>query len=167
MSEEESPVYDPKLPESTTIEPHPSGIYEILEIKDTGECLFHKAFQKSEVDPQIFSGILIAVKDLAREIGLLEIEDITMRSLKDERSKIRYFFEPGFGCLGVVAADKKVNKTKVRKILEDLHKIFQGKHYQKIEWNGNVSLFEIFDQDVEFLLKERKIPPVPAISIEF
>ena len=69
MSEEETPVYDPKLPEITTIEPHTSGIYEILEIKDTGECLFHKAFQKSEVDPQIFSGILIAVKDLAREIA--------------------------------------------------------------------------------------------------
>jgi len=167
MSEEEPPVYDPKLPEITTIEPHTSGIYEILEIKDTGECLFHKAFQKSEVDPQIFSGILIAVKDLAREIGLLEIEDITMRSLKDERSKIRYFFEPGFGCLGVVAADKKINKTKIRKILEDLHKIFLGKHFQKIEWSGNISPFEKFDQDVDYLLKERKIPPVPAISFDF
>ena len=167
MSEEETDFHNHELIEIQATEPHESGIYEVLEIKDTGECLFHKAFQASEVDPQIFSGILIAVKDLAREIGLLEIEDITMRSLKDERSKIRYFFEPGLGCLGVVAADKNVNKTKVRKILQDLHKIFLGKHFQKIAWSGNISLFEKFDQDVEFLLTERKIPPVPAISFDF
>ena len=167
MSEEETEQYNRETRIIKAKVPQKSGIYEILEIKDTGECLYHKAFQKSEVDPQIFSGILIAVKDLAREIGLLEIEDITMRSLKDERSKIRYFFEPGFGCLGVVAADKKVNKVKVRNLLLALHKIFIGKHYQKVEWSGNVSLFEIFEQDVKNLLKEKKIPPVPAVAIDF
>ena len=146
-----------------------SGIHEILEIKETGECLYHKAFQKSDVDPQLFASILIALKDLTREIGMFEIEDITMRSLKAERSMVRYYFEQGQGCLSVVSADKKVNKAKTRKYLQKLHKIFVGKHFQKHgdQWDGNVSKFENFGEDVDQTLKEHMIPPVPAFTFKF
>ena len=169
MSEEEKDFDNHELIESKAPIPTTSEIYEVLEIKDTGECLFHKAFRESDVDPQLFSGILIAVKDLAREIGLLEIEDITMRSLKEEKSKLRYYFEPGFGCLTVLSADREASKVQIRKLLRKLHKVFLGKYFLKIRdmWDGNISIFEKFDRDVENLLTEAKIPPVPVVTIDF
>jgi len=169
MPEEESDLANDVDYETKAIKPAKSGIYEILEIKDTGECLYHKAFRESKIDPQLFSGILIAVKDLAREIGLLEIEDISMRSLKKEKAKLRYFFEPGPGCLTVISADRKVNKVEIREYLLKLHKIFLGKHFLRIidKWNGNISIFEKFDIDIENLFKEGKIPPVPVVTLDF
>lgn len=169
MPEEESNFSNDENNETKAIKQSKSGIYEILEIKNTGECLYHKAFRESEVDPQLFSGILIAVKDLAREIGLLEIEDISMRSLKKEKAKLRYFFEPGTGCLTVVSADRKVNKAEIREYLLKLHKIFLGKHFQRVidNWNGNISIFEKFDIDIENIFKEGKIPPIPIVTLDF
>ncbi len=169
MPEEDSEFANNELNETKAIKPSKTGIYEILEIKNTGECLYHKAFRESEVDPQLFSGILIAVKDLAREIGLLEIEDISMRSLKKEKDKLRYFFEPGPGCLTVVSADRNVNKVEIREYLLKLHKIFLGKYFQRIieNWNGNISIFEKFDIDIENIFKEGKIPPIPVVTLDF
>ncbi|MFQ6123260.1 MAG: hypothetical protein ACE5R6_01455 [Candidatus Heimdallarchaeota archaeon] len=169
MSKEESDFSNNEIHEPKATKPTITGIYEILEIKDTGECLYHKAFRESEVDPQLFSGILVAVKDLAREIGMLEIEDISMRSLKKEKAKLRYFFEPGPGCLTVISADRNVNKAEIREYLLKLHKIFLGKHFQRVidNWNGNISIFEKFDIDIENILKESKIPPIPIVTLDF
>ncbi|MFX0204546.1 MAG: hypothetical protein ACFFDT_01060 [Candidatus Hodarchaeota archaeon] len=169
MPDEESDFANNDLNDTKAIKPAKAGIYEILQIKDTGECLYHKAFRDSEIDPQLFSGILIAVKDLAREIGLLEIEDISMRSLKKEKAKVRYFFEPGPGCLTVISADREVNKAEIREYLIKFHKIFLGKHFQRIidNWNGNISIFEKFDIDIENLFNEGKIPPIPLVALDF
>lgn len=124
-------------------------VSQVWIISPHGVCLFHAAFQPLPLDPDLFSGFILANLTFGRELGDQEITAITFKRLKIHVRDAGKF---------VVAAGVtgRVWRKHVNRFLEALAREFAARYGATLAgWGGNCAEFASFRPFVTDLVTRR------------
>jgi hypothetical protein len=126
-------------------------ISELWIVNDSGLCLFHDS-PELELDPFLFSGFITAINNISISKTTYEISDIEMKNhwllfIRDTKTDLLF-----------IARSKDLNnKKRIMSVLQQIHeRFFKQFPPEMIEhWNGDLSVFKPFKQDLEGFFKDK------------
>lgn len=110
---------------------------------NSGEPLFHRVYDKNQVDESLFSGFLGAVYNFAREIGHGDIQTMEMGDVK-------VVCEVSNNLIFVVVVDRDDDEQEIKNFLSSASKSFINSFGKELEeWRGNVTVFRPFGKELD------------------
>ena len=124
----------------------------ILE-KNAGRCIFNRPFSKSMIDPDLITTVLNVLYHISIELSGKGIENIEMAGF-------RWYFVTEKNLIFIIMAHKNANLSTLKKKSNIIKNEFfskfkelKKKNYFK-KWNGNVSGFDAFHENIDALLSD-------------
>lgn len=136
-------------------------IYALFIINRNGVPLFTKTYASSKVEPNLISGFLTAVSSFVREIS--PEQKSALRSIDAEGMKIMLESGENTVCALLVDYEDKLSREALRTLVEK----FEEKYGEALRnWNGNVAVFDSFEEDIEKILWVLTLKPyhVPILK---
>ena len=122
-------------------------IYALFIINRNGVPLFTKTYASSKVEPNLVSGFLTAVSSFVREIS--PEQKGALKSIDAEDMKIMLESGEDIVCALLVDYEDKLSREALRAVVER----FEEKYKDILKsWDGNVAIFDTFEEDVEKIL---------------
>lgn len=122
-------------------------IYALFIINRNGVPLFTKTYAPSKVEPNLVSGFLTAVSSFIREIS--PEQKGVLKSIDAEDMKIMLESGENTVCALVVDYEDKLSREALRALVEK----FEEKYGKMLKnWNGNVAIFDAFENEAEKIL---------------
>lgn len=136
-------------------------IYALFIINRNGVPLFIKTYASSKVEPNLVSGFLTAVSSFIREIS--PEQKGALKSIDAEDMKIMLESGEDIVCALLVDYEDKLSREALRAVVER----FEEKYKDKLKsWDGNVAIFDAFEEDVEKILWVLTLKPyhIPVLK---
>jgi len=136
-------------------------IYALFIINRNGVPLFTKTYASSKVEPNLISGFLTAVSSFIREIS--PEQKGALRSIDAEDMKIMLESGENIVCALLVDYEDKLSREALRALVERFEEKY-GNTFRN--WNGNVAVFDSFEEDIEKILWVLTLKPyhVPILK---
>ncbi|MGQ4832967.1 MAG: hypothetical protein ACP6IS_03580 [Candidatus Asgardarchaeia archaeon] len=128
-------------------------ILNLYIIHESGVCIFKREYTKeTEIDEQLISGFLMAVRNFAQQTFLDGLQRIQLASGRT----LVYGYNKDFGILAAALADRKDNPILAERIVNQIVDIFIKKYRSFLKpLNPNVDLYEDFKKDLDnFIMKK-------------
>ncbi len=140
------------------------GICMILSlyiIHESGPCIFKREYGKNiEVDEQLISGFLMAVRTFAQETFLDGLQRIHLASGR----RLIYGYNREYGILAAAISEKDDHPKLVEKLLDTIVKMFVKKYKEHLKpLNPSLNIYKGFKDDVDKLILS-KIKPRDKIT---
>ncbi len=124
------------------------GINEFYIITESGTCIFSKS-RELEIDQSLFAGFMTALNAFSKQMTKDNINAFSL-------GKSKYVIVSSGHLLFIARIDLKEKGKEIQKTLMEMKDIFFkrfGKEMFAGEWNGDVSIFAVLNEDyARFLL---------------
>ncbi|MHA1784491.1 MAG: hypothetical protein ACTSVE_04795 [Candidatus Helarchaeota archaeon] len=112
----------------------------------SGRPIFEKNYTEFQADSSIFSGVLTTLKLLINECHIGEICHFSTKNYN-------IVFSSSENILTVFILDVDEDLNKIEHIAFKISKTFESKYGNLKNWNGNLSEFEDFNNELDYILK--------------
>ncbi|MEQ9714701.1 MAG: hypothetical protein ACTSSP_00075 [Candidatus Asgardarchaeia archaeon] len=125
-------------------------ILNIYIIHESGVCIFKREYSKeTEVDEQLISGFLMAIRTFAQQTFLDGLQRIQLAS----RRTLIYGYNSDFGILAAVLSDKRDNPILVERLVNKIIDMFIRKYKNHLKpLDPRVERYSDFAKDIDNLL---------------
>jgi hypothetical protein len=123
-------------------------IQDVWILSEGGIVLYHRIFDE-KVDDQLFGGLMSALNSFAEELASEGLSNFQLREKTYTLTKRK-------GFLFIVNSAKNIKEKKVKEELEVIVERFFQAYPEEIlnSWEGDVSIFSDFEQEIENSLEE-------------
>ncbi|WP_371806194.1 hypothetical protein [Candidatus Lokiarchaeum ossiferum] len=115
---------------------------ELWILNESGACMFNYAVD-SKMDPLLFGSFFTAINQFGKQCSDTAIDDITMG-----KNFLMSMFLPDYHTTIVARSTHTKKRKNMKKMLKEISIQFiqHFQPYQIIDWDGNLDLFEDFEQ---------------------
>ncbi len=122
-------------------------IHSVYVMRKTGENLYTKRYEESNIDDNLISGFLSALQNFVAEVSSGDV----IRTIKT--GNVKFIYNILQDIIVVVVADKEEDEKKIEEKVEKISEVFYNKFKTELEnWTGDVSAFKKFDEDLEDII---------------
>ncbi|WEU40001.1 MAG: ADP-ribosylation factor-like protein [Candidatus Odinarchaeum yellowstonii] len=116
-------------------------------MRKTGENVYTKKYEESNIDDNLISGFLSALQNFVAEVSSGDV----IRTIKT--GNVKFIYNLLHDIIVVVVADKDEDEKKIQEKVEKISETFYSKFKNELEnWTGDVSGFKKFDEDLEDII---------------
>ena len=124
-------------------------LHNVWILLKSGICIFHKEYRSIHVDENLVSGFLSAAVSFVSKLGEDRVESITM-------GKKKFVCVASNDLIFSICIDKEDEDQDAFEKLWEIKIIFLRKYLEEVKnWNGEVSVYRGFEEDLDKLLFEK------------
>lgn len=122
-------------------------IHSVYIIKKTGEGIYTKKYEDSNIDDNLISGFLSALQTFVSEVSSGDI----IRTIKT--GNVKFIYNIMHEIIVVFVVDQNEDEKKIQAKIEEVSDAFYKKYGANIEnWSGDVAIFKSFDQELDDII---------------
>lgn len=122
-------------------------IHSVYVMRKTGESIYTKKYEQSNIDDNLISGFLSALQNFVAEVSSGDV----IRTIKT--GNVKFIYNILQDIIVVVAVDKEEDEKRIQEKVEKISEVFYNKFKTELEnWTGDVTVFKKFDEDLEDII---------------